>query len=140
MLKEYYISTHMLLHRCMFYVSSMSCTDGTKSKYGNTTYDSKTQESPVSVVNILGHTYAIYKLIDNTCTNALKLPSIVLKLLRRYPFMYQVNKGHNSVKIELAMICLKGIIYSVVEMVMILLVCILTNEDPYLYYEISSSS
>ena len=59
MLKEYHISTHMLLQRCMFYVSSMSCTDGTKSKYGNTTYDSKTQESPVSVVNILGHTYAI---------------------------------------------------------------------------------
>ena len=34
----------------------------------------------------------------------MKLPSIVFKLLRRYPFMYQVNKGHNSVKTELVMI------------------------------------
>ena len=47
----------------------MSCTDGPKSKDENTTYDSKTQESPSSVVNIFGHTYAIYKLINNTCTN-----------------------------------------------------------------------
>ena len=46
----------------------MSCTDGPKSKYENTTYNSKTQESPASVVKFLGHTYAIYMLIDNTCT------------------------------------------------------------------------
>ena len=69
MRKEYHISTHTLLHRCRFYVYSMSCTDGPKSKYENTTYDSKTQESPASVVKFLGHTYAIYMLIDNTCTN-----------------------------------------------------------------------
>ena len=47
----------------------MSCTDSTKSKAKNTTNDSKTQESPKSVVNIFGHIYAIYKLINNTCTN-----------------------------------------------------------------------
>ena len=32
-----------------------------------------------------------------------------------------------------SVICMRGIIQSVVEMVMILLVCILTNEDAYLY-------
>ena len=47
----------------------MSCTAGTKSKDENTSYDSKTQESPNSVLNIFGHTYAIYNSIDNTCTN-----------------------------------------------------------------------
>ena len=40
-----------------------------ESKYENTTYDSKIQESPTSVVNCLGHTYAIYMLTDFTCTN-----------------------------------------------------------------------
>ena len=69
MQKEYHISTHMLLHGCRFYVYSISCTDVPESKYENTTYDSKIQESPTKMVNCLGHTYAIYMLIDFTCTN-----------------------------------------------------------------------
>ena len=69
MQKEYHISTHMLLHRCRFYVYSMSCIDGTKSKYENTTNDSKTQESPNSMVNVLDTHMLFIKLIDTTCTN-----------------------------------------------------------------------
>ena len=59
-------------------------------------------------LTVFGHAYAIYKLIDNTFTNLSERPSIVLKLWRPYPFMYQINKGHNSVKIELVTIFLVG--------------------------------
>ena len=87
MQKEYHISTHMLLHRCRFYVYIMSCTDGTKSKFENTTYDSMTQKSPNSVVNIFGHTYAIYKLKDNTCTNVSENTFNRFKVMEAIPFI-----------------------------------------------------
>ena len=59
----------MLLHRYMFYVYSMSCTDGTKSKYENTLMTARLRKVLIVRLTVYGHTYAIYKLIDNTCTN-----------------------------------------------------------------------
>ena len=90
MQKEYHTSTHMLLHRCRFYVYRMSCTDGTKFKHETSTYESKTQKSPYSVVNIFG----VSVKNENTYNR--------FKVMEAIPFMYQIN--NYSVKIELVVI------------------------------------
>ena len=56
------------------------------------------------MANIFGHTYAIYRLIDNTSTNISENTFNRFKGMRAIPFMNQINKGHSSVKRELVMV------------------------------------
>ena len=58
------------------------------------------------MVNIFGHTYVIYKLIDNTSTNVCENTVNRFKGMEDIPLMNQINEGHSSVKRELDMILL----------------------------------